>query len=81
MDTGDLAQGGGVAAIVIALTQVIKPLVPHKYAPLICLSLGIVIGGGLVLAQTGQWATALMQGIVIGLAAGGVYDQKALLTS
>jgi len=81
MDTMDIVSGGGVAAIVIAITQVIKPVIPAKYRPLCALVLGVIIGGGLSMAQGDTWGIAAMKGVVMGLVASGTYDQKALLTA
>jgi hypothetical protein len=80
MDTGDLVTGGGVAAIVIAITQVIKPAIPAKFRPLCALLLGVLIGGGFTLGQGEPWPSALMKGVVMGLVASGTYDQKAIIT-
>jgi uncharacterized membrane protein len=81
MDTSDLVEGGGVAAIVIAITQVIKPAIANRYRPLVALLLGVLIGGGLTIAQGEPWTVALMKGVVMGLVASGTYDQKAIVAS
>jgi len=80
MDLTSVAQGGGVVAVVVALTQVLKSYVPEKYTPLLALGIGIIAGGGILLAQGRPVVEAIIQGVVIGLVASGAYDQKALIT-
>lgn len=65
----------GVIAIVIALTQLIKQYVDSRYIPLVSVVLGLV--GGLVTG--GLTVEAGIKGLVLGLSASGLYDQKSVL--
>lgn len=81
MELDTIVQGGGLAAIVIAVIQVVKPIIPKRFRPLTALCLGAVLGGGAFFAQGEPWTTALLKGVVVGLTASGAYDQKNILSS
>lgn len=81
MELDAIVQGGGVAAVVIAVIQVVKPAIPAKYQPLAALFLGALLGGGVFFAQGDPWTSALIKGVVAGLAASGAYDQKKIISS
>jgi hypothetical protein len=61
-----------LVAIVIALTQLVKDLgIPPKFAPVISLLLGIT---GSLFFLEGDVQYRIMSGILMGLAASGLYD-------
>lgn len=68
-----------VGILVLALTQLVKQLIPDsKWLPLLNLAIGILLG--LVYAATivgGEYALYGWAGFVAGLAAGGFYDLGA----
>ena len=71
-------QGGGMA-IVIALVALFKRYVPERFYPL----MAVIVGMGFlsaVYAYTGKDVVAgLIQGLILGLGAAGLYDQKAII--
>jgi hypothetical protein len=74
MDYG-LYDEAGVIAVVLALTQLVKLYVPSKFIPLVAVVLGVV--GGIVTG--GVTLEAGVKGLVLGLSAAGLYDQKAIV--
>lgn len=66
-----------IIAVVVALTQLIKPLVSNKYLPLISLILGL-IGGYFYI--DGLLHERIMYGLMIGLSANGLFDQSKIVT-
>lgn len=75
----DLAQTGSVSALTLALTQVAKPFVQARYVPLLSIGIGVLISVAFTFSKTGDWVTGIVEGVVAGLVASGVYDQKKLL--
>jgi len=65
-------------AVVIAVTEVVKKVanVPHKYLPLVSLVLGVVGG---VMYLDGDIKDVVLQGIIIGLSASGLFDQTKII--
>ena len=65
-----------VLAVVVALTQFAKVYVSARFVPIIPVVVGLVLTA--LVAQTYDVAT-LMKGLVLGLSAAGLYDQKVLV--
>lgn len=70
-----------IVGVLIALGQLMKNMgVPAKYIPAINLVLGIVVallgGGGMVATST--LLEKIVGGVIIGLTASGLYDQKKI---
>jgi len=71
----------GSVALVMALTQLVKPMVPNtKYHPVIAVVWGMVTNILIIwLVNTTftkqLWGQAAMSGLIAGLAAGGLYDK------
>jgi len=70
-----------VLLLIMALVQVIKivfGLEESRYVPLIAIGLGVLFAGGIQLAEMfpgfGEWYTMVVAGIVVGLAASGLYS-------
>jgi len=68
-----------IIPVVIGLVQVVKQVgLPTKFAPLA----SIVLGFGLVALTSVTWPVAIVQGIIVGLAASGLWSgSKSTLTS
>lgn len=67
---------GGMAAvpIITALLQMVKPWVPIRAVPLIAVGVGVTWNVGLTVG-TDEWSrTTIFLGIVVGLAASGLYS-------
>lgn len=85
MDGADfLVFGVSAVALVVALVQLLKALgLDGRWAPLAAIGLGLLFSGGNALAQllpwfAQAWQVAIM-GLVVGLAASGIYSgSKAL---
>ena len=71
-----LASSGLITGLTIALSQILKPFLPKKFVTL----LPLVLGVGLALALEGLAVNIGIQGLILGLAAMGLYDQKKLVT-
>lgn len=69
-----------IIAVIIALTQLFKKLafVPAKYIPLITLLMGLFAGFFYVDVPTIEGK--IMYGLMIGLAAAGLFDQTKIIT-
>lgn len=64
-------------AIVVGLSQITKNVgLANKYIPLLNLLFGVVLG---ILFLTGDIKANVLQGLIIGLSASGLYDQSKLL--
>lgn len=64
---------GVLTAIVIALAELVKKMgVPAKYVPLFALCIGIV--AGIVYLNPGDVQKGILNGVIIGLAASGLYS-------
>lgn len=65
--------------VVLGLVQVLKGAgLPHRFAPLASLALGV---GALLLGGL-AWQPAIVQGVIVGLVASGMWSgSKALLSS
>lgn len=70
---------GVIVAVIIGLSQVIKDAtpIPTKYLPLINLVIGVIFGS---IFLTGDLKTNILQGIIIGLTASGLFDQTKIIT-
>lgn len=66
-----------IIAVVVALTQLIKPFTSTKYLPLISLALGLI--GGYFYGD-GLLQERIMIGLMIGLSASGLFDQSKIIT-
>lgn len=66
-----------ITALVIGLTQIGKGFIPERFVTLLPLALGVVAVG----VTAGFSATAVLTGLIIGLAAQGLYDHKQLISS
>jgi len=68
-----------IIPVVIGLVQVVKQIgLPTKFAPLA----SIVFGLGLVTLTSVTWPVAIVQGIIVGLAASGLWSgSKTTLSS
>jgi len=66
-------------AVVIALTELFKRVfnVSGRYLPLISLLLGLIAG---IIYLDGALADTILQGIIIGLSASGLFDQSKILS-
>lgn len=69
----------GAVPIVIALTQIFKQFINERFYPLLSLAFGLAIGGAIKIAEGADLLTATLVGIITGLTASGLYDQKALI--
>lgn len=66
--------------LIAALVQVAKSWVTEeRYYPLLALALGLGLNVGIATARGGDIATALLLGVVAGLAASGLYSQGRTL--
>ncbi|AHA71035.1 holin [Bacillus thuringiensis YBT-1518] len=66
-----------IIGIVVGLSQIIKTIgLQTKYVPLLNLTLGIVLG---VLFLDGDIKTNVVQGIIIGLSASGLFDHTKII--
>lgn len=64
-------------AIVVGLSQITKNIgLANKYIPLLNLLFGVVLG---ISFLTGDIKANVLQGLIIGLSASGLYDQSKLL--
>ncbi len=69
---------GGVP-LILGLVQLFKPFITDtRYYPLVAMAFGLVInlvaGWALGAGATADWITALLNGIIAGLAASGLYS-------
>jgi len=61
--------------IIVGLSQVLKNIgLPGKYIPLLNIVLGIAIS--LLAFENLAWNEQILQGLIVGLSAGGIYDQS-----
>jgi hypothetical protein len=81
MDTGIVLEGGMLSAIVIGITQIVKPAVPAKYIPLTSLIIAVALSVVWEVTQTGDYMSAVLRGLVAGLSANGLYDQAKAITA
>ena len=70
----ELTTIGGIGGLTIALTQLIKGYVPEKFVPLVAVALGV--GVSLVIELS---VPSAVNGLIAGLVACGLYDQKRVL--
>lgn len=74
MEMRELVGLAGVP-LIVALVQVSKAWVQdERYWPLLAMGWGLVLNLGIALALHSDLATAIVYGIVAGLAAAGLYD-------
>mgnify|MGYP001593523801 CR=1 FL=1 len=79
MELADVIGLAGVP-LIAALVQVAKTWVEDsRYYPLFALALGLGLNAGIALARGGDMPTALVLGLVAGLAASGLYSQGKTL--
>jgi len=67
-------------AVVIGLVKAFRGLVPERFVPLSSVAVGVVVMGGFTLATGGAISGGILNGIILGLAASGLYDNKALFS-
>lgn len=66
--------------LIAALVQVAKAWVgEERYYPMMALALGLALNTGIALARHGDFPTAVLLGLVAGLAASGLYSQGKTL--
>ncbi|MBC9785493.1 hypothetical protein H1S01_13375 [Heliobacterium chlorum] len=70
-------ESGIVVAVLIAVGQFAKMYIDNKYIPLVTLALGIVAGILYVPSDTIQ--TGILNGIIVGLSANGLFDATKIL--
>jgi len=71
--------GAAALPVIVGVTQVMKDAfrISKRLVPL--LSLGLGLGTGALLYREHGWTRALMEGLILGLAASGLYSgQKAV---
>jgi hypothetical protein len=61
-----------IVGIIIAISQFLKAYVPTKYIPVVTMILGVV--GGFFFMAHGSTQEAVMNGVLVGLSANGLYD-------
>ena len=66
-----------IIGVVVAMTQLAKPVISAKYLPALSLLLGIVTG---IFYVDGDMKMRIFNGIVIGLSAAGLFDQSKFFT-
>ena len=68
-----------IIGIVVALVQLVKQLnfIDNKYLPVIALVIGVIAG---VFYVDGDVQTKILQGVMMGLAASGLFDQSKIIT-
>lgn len=68
-----------IIAVVTAFTELVKrlDLVPVKYLPTVSIALGIAGG---ILYLPGSLKEQVMYGLMMGLAASGLFDQSKIIT-
>lgn len=68
-----------VIGIVVALVQLVKQLnfVDNKYLPVIALVIGVIAG---VFYVDGDIQQKILQGVIMGLSAAGLFDQTKIIT-
>lgn len=73
--TGAVSINNGVLlAVIIGITQLIKGYCAEKYWALLPVVLGILAGGIFI-----AWSSAgILTGVILGLVANGLYDQKQI---
>jgi hypothetical protein len=74
---------GGVP-LILGLVQLFKPFITDtRYYPLVAMAFGLVInlvaGWALGAGATADWITALLNGIIAGLAASGLYSASSTI--
>ena len=76
MDIATLAVGGvSVVAVIIGLVKVAREAgLPSKFAPLVSVGLGIIIGVTAAFYAESAVYIGILGGIVAGLASSGLYD-------
>jgi hypothetical protein len=79
LEYSDLGYGGALSLVVIGVTNVIKPIVPERFHPLVSLVLGLSLGGGVMLAGGKGLEQSIVGGIILGLTAAGMYDHKSVV--
>ena len=75
----ELSDVWGLAGLpfITALVQVAKPWVPdERWWPVLAMALGLALNVGIALAQASDLPTAVVLGVVVGLAAAGLYNSQ-----
>lgn len=81
MELRDVIGLAGVP-LIAALVQVAKAWIKEeRYYPLLALAMGLALNVGVALALGGNLPTALVLGLVAGLAASGLYSQGKTLAA
>lgn len=66
-----------MVAVIIGVSELVKKLgVPPKFLPLVNVGLGVI---GSFFLHDGELVGRIVQGVIIGLSASGLYDQKKIL--
>lgn len=71
----DVGQDATIVAIVGMMTQLLKPLLPNKFLPLITWLMGGTVGGIISHFRSGNVFEGVMRGLLAGAASNGVYSQ------
>ncbi|MCL1951152.1 MAG: hypothetical protein FWF59_15635 [Turicibacter sp.] len=70
-----MVQVATLIPMIVGISQVIKNMgCPGKWIPLINLFIGVALS--FLVFHGLQWHEQIMQGLVVGLSAGGIYDQS-----
>lgn len=73
-------QGASISAITIAIVQLVKGYIPPRFVPLLPIGVALVLS---VIASLVNGSVDIVQGILAGLISGltaaGLYDQKKLM--
>ncbi|MDO8689655.1 MAG: hypothetical protein Q7R39_06540 [Dehalococcoidia bacterium] len=79
MELGDFVGLAGIP-LIAALVQVAKSWVDEeRYYPALAIALGLILNLGIALARGADVPTAVILGVVAGLAASGLYSQGKTL--
>lgn len=72
-----IGANGGAMAVIIALVALFKPFIKDKrYYPIMSVGIGVMLLTTLTLFSGGDIIQGVLTGLVMGLSAAGLYDQK-----
>ncbi len=63
--------------VIVALTQLAKPVISNKYLPLTSVTIGVLTG---FIYLDGDIKMRILIGVMIGLSAAGLFDQSKIIT-
>lgn len=75
----NLAEFGGISGVTLIVMQLVKQYIPGKYRPLVAVGIALVLSSFYGLSQGKDITVSAIEGIVAGLMASGLYDQKNLV--